>query len=202
MHGALVTSHNDLNPCSKMGQVYYCCACASARYTGLPPQTTTRNPNLPQQEFRQPLKRTLLTLWRKFGKQSLHKVQFCRLFSSESLHWRNCVPSIGRSCPPPFQPSQLPIRNHRQVASACGHAVPTFFLCYPVFSVSCPLLCLHSVYFSALTVEWSRYSDGLRAGRPGFDSRQCKNLLSHTASRLTLGPTQPPIPWVRGFSPG
>jgi hypothetical protein len=37
-----------------------------------------------------------------------------------------------------------------------------------------------------------RYSDRLGAGWPGFDSRQCKIFLFTTASRPTLGPTQPP----------
>jgi hypothetical protein len=46
----------------------------------------------------------------------------------------------------------------------------------------------------------SRYSDGLRAGRPGFDSWQCKIFLS-TASRPALGVTQPPIQWVPGALP-
>jgi hypothetical protein len=41
------------------------------------------------------------------------------------------------------------------------------------------------------------YSDGLRAGRPGFDSRQAHEIfLLSTASRPTLGPTQPPIKGV------
>jgi hypothetical protein len=45
----------------------------------------------------------------------------------------------------------------------------------------------------------SRYSDGLWAGRPRFDSRQVQEiLLSSTASRSALGPTQPPIQWVPG----
>jgi hypothetical protein len=49
----------------------------------------------------------------------------------------------------------------------------------------------------------SRYSDGLRSERPGFDSRHCKIFLFSTASRPALGPTQPPIQWVRGpLSPG
>jgi hypothetical protein len=48
-------------------------------------------------------------------------------------------------------------------------------------------------------LEWS--SEGgrqLRAGRPGFDSQQCKIFLFSTASRPTLGPTQPPIQCVPG----
>jgi hypothetical protein len=45
---------------------------------------------------------------------------------------------------------------------------------------------------------WSRYGDGLRAGWPGFDSRQCNISLFSTASRPALGPTQPPIQWVPG----
>jgi hypothetical protein len=49
----------------------------------------------------------------------------------------------------------------------------------------------------------SQYSDGLQAGLPGFDSQQCKIFLFSTASRPTLGPTQPSIPLVpRALSPG
>jgi hypothetical protein len=45
----------------------------------------------------------------------------------------------------------------------------------------------------------SQYSDGLRAGRPGFDSRQDQEIfLFSTAIRLALGPTQSPIQWVPG----
>jgi hypothetical protein len=43
-----------------------------------------------------------------------------------------------------------------------------------------------------------RYSDGLWAGRPGFDFRQCKIYLFYTASRPALGPTQPPIQRLSG----
>jgi hypothetical protein len=42
----------------------------------------------------------------------------------------------------------------------------------------------------------SQHSDGLRAGRPGFDSRQCKIVPFSRGSRLTLGPTHPPFQWV------
>jgi hypothetical protein len=45
----------------------------------------------------------------------------------------------------------------------------------------------------------AQYIDGLRAGLPGFDSRQCKIFLFTTASRPKLGPTQPPIQWVALF---
>jgi hypothetical protein len=40
----------------------------------------------------------------------------------------------------------------------------------------------------------------LRAGQPGFDSRQEQRFFSifATASRPVLGPTQPPIQWVPG----
>jgi hypothetical protein len=49
----------------------------------------------------------------------------------------------------------------------------------------------------------SRDSDGLRAGRPGFDSRIGKIFLLSTASSPTLGPTQLPIQWVPDtISPG
>jgi hypothetical protein len=51
----------------------------------------------------------------------------------------------------------------------------------------------------------SRYSDGLRAGRPGFDSRQCKifTYILSTTLRPNLRPIQPPIQWIPGaLSPG
>jgi hypothetical protein len=44
----------------------------------------------------------------------------------------------------------------------------------------------------------SRYSDGLRAGRSGFDFRQEKKISLISTSRTALGPIQPPIQWVRG----
>jgi hypothetical protein len=44
----------------------------------------------------------------------------------------------------------------------------------------------------------SRHSDRLRAGRPGFDSRNDEIFLFSTPSRPALGPTQPPIQWVSG----
>jgi hypothetical protein len=51
--------------------------------------------------------------------------------------------------------------------------------------------------------QLSRYSDRLRAGRPEFDSRQYNIFLFSTASRPTVGPTQPSIQWVPGaLSPG
>jgi hypothetical protein len=44
-------------------------------------------------------------------------------------------------------------------------------------------------------------TDGIRAGRPGFDSRQGQQIS--TASRPIVGPTQPPIQRVLGpLSPG
>jgi hypothetical protein len=52
-------------------------------------------------------------------------------------------------------------------------------------------------------IEWggrSRYSDELRAGRPGFDSCQCKIFLFSTASRPIVGPAQSAIQWVPGDS--
>jgi hypothetical protein len=42
----------------------------------------------------------------------------------------------------------------------------------------------------------SRYNDGLRVGRPGFDSRHGKLFFFSKASRPALGPTQSPILWV------
>jgi hypothetical protein len=52
--------------------------------------------------------------------------------------------------------------------------------------------------------EIHRYSDGLSAGRQGFDSRQGQKIvLLLTAYKPALGPIQPPIHWVPGaLSPG
>jgi hypothetical protein len=45
----------------------------------------------------------------------------------------------------------------------------------------------------------SRYSSELRAGRPGFDSRQSQgDFLYYTESRSALGPKDPQIQWVQG----
>jgi hypothetical protein len=45
----------------------------------------------------------------------------------------------------------------------------------------------------------SRYSEGLWAGRPGFDSRKGQEIfLYSTSSRPALGPAQPPTQWVPG----
>jgi hypothetical protein len=54
-----------------------------------------------------------------------------------------------------------------------------------------------------MSVHLSRYSGGLRVGRPGFDSRQYKIFLFSTASRPTLGP--PSLlsnGYLGAFSPG
>jgi hypothetical protein len=52
--------------------------------------------------------------------------------------------------------------------------------------------------------QLSQYSDGPRAGQPGFDSQQGQEIfLYSTVSRLALRPIQPPIQWVLGaLSPG
>jgi hypothetical protein len=48
-------------------------------------------------------------------------------------------------------------------------------------------------------VELSRYNDGLRAGRTGFDSQQGQEIFLYSAaSHLALGPTQLPLQWVPG----
>jgi hypothetical protein len=51
--------------------------------------------------------------------------------------------------------------------------------------------------FCSVVVRFSRYNHMLRAGRPGFSSRQEQEIF-FTASRPTLGPTQPPIQWLPG----
>jgi hypothetical protein len=52
--------------------------------------------------------------------------------------------------------------------------------------------------WSHLLFRRSRYSDELRTGRPGFDSRECKIFLFSTACRLILVSTQPPFQWAPG----
>jgi hypothetical protein len=62
----------------------------------------------------------------------------------------------------------------------------------------------HNIFYIFIFINRSRYSDGLRAGRPGRDSRQGQDIvLFFTASRPALGPTHPPVHWVPGaLSPG
>jgi hypothetical protein len=63
------------------------------------------------------------------------------------------------------------------------------------------LVALGQVCLIISTTLDRRYSDGLRAGWQGFDSRQGQKIfLYSTASRLALWPTQPTIQWVRGGS--
>jgi hypothetical protein len=60
---------------------------------------------------------------------------------------------------------------------------------------------LHCTVFKVGTALPSRYSDGLRAGRPRGRSSSpgmVENFLFSTASRPALGPTQLPIQWVPG----
>jgi hypothetical protein len=62
----------------------------------------------------------------------------------------------------------------------------------------CPLTSVQNVIIeieSVLPDVRSLYSDWLRAERPRFDSWQCQIFLL-TASRPSLGPTQPPNEWV------
>jgi hypothetical protein len=59
--------------------------------------------------------------------------------------------------------------------------------------------CPTSIYLYWTPGSLSQYSDGLRAGRPGFESRQgYEVLLFSTTSRPVLVPIQPPIQWVAG----
>jgi hypothetical protein len=60
-------------------------------------------------------------------------------------------------------------------------------------------------YFLRVLLNRSRYSDWLRTRRRGRSSStgRTKNFFFYTASRQTMGPTQPPIQWVPGsLSPG
>jgi hypothetical protein len=55
----------------------------------------------------------------------------------------------------------------------------------------------HKRFYVFVFLHRSRYSDGLRAGLPGCDSRQGQDIvLFFTASRPALGPTHPRIHWV------
>jgi hypothetical protein len=52
-----------------------------------------------------------------------------------------------------------------------------------------------------LQIDKGRYSDGILAGRPGFDSRHCKIFLFSIAPRPTLGPSQSPSQSIPGALP-
>jgi hypothetical protein len=64
------------------------------------------------------------------------------------------------------------------------------------------LLLFHYILFLPFkygnyTGQLRRYSDGLWSGRSRFESLQEQEIFVYsTASRLALGPTQPPIKWV------
>jgi hypothetical protein len=56
-----------------------------------------------------------------------------------------------------------------------------------------------SKWIRSESAELGQFSDGLRAGRLGFDSRQGQELfLFSTSFRPDLGLTQPPMQWVPG----
>jgi hypothetical protein len=63
---------------------------------------------------------------------------------------------------------------------------------------------IQNITFTEESGWLTRYSDGLDG--PGSISGRFNNFLFSTASRPTLGPTQPPIQWVPGgggaFPPG
>jgi hypothetical protein len=66
---------------------------------------------------------------------------------------------------------------------------------------------LLSFKWLSLEGQRGRYIDWLRAGRSWgqsfFSHGRGKNFVLLTSSRELLGPTQPPIQWVRGrFFPG
>jgi hypothetical protein len=55
---------------------------------------------------------------------------------------------------------------------------------------------LAPIYLGPVDMQFSQYSDGLRAGRPGFASQQGKISLFFTPSIQALWLTQFPILWV------
>jgi len=77
-----------------------------------------------------------------------------------------------------------------------------FILFSSSFGLLLPILCRTRIVSNESVQPLSRSSsvsivNRLRAGRPGFDSRQKQKFhLFSTSSRPTLGPTQPPTQWV------
>jgi hypothetical protein len=62
---------------------------------------------------------------------------------------------------------------------------------------------VHSKQLNYGSIKYlSRYSDGIRAGRPGFDFRQGQEVFLYSTAFRPVGPTQPPMQWVpKAFSP-
>jgi hypothetical protein len=70
-----------------------------------------------------------------------------------------------------------------------------FFHCYRELFYLAPL-------FPREPGKLSRYSDGLRAERPEFDSQHRQEIIPYsTASRPALERTKPPAQWVPGLFP-
>jgi hypothetical protein len=99
-------------------------------------------------------------------------------YSRISLHFKESEDSS----PWPQEPSLLvPVLSHMNPV----HTTPSYF---------------SNIHLNIELGSLSRYSDGQRNGRPGFDSQQCKIFLFSTAYRMALGLTQPPIQMATGGS--
>jgi hypothetical protein len=56
--------------------------------------------------------------------------------------------------------------------------------------------------YSIIIFNFCILAMGWTTGRSGFDSRQGQRIFPlASVSRLALGPTQPPVQWVRGSFP-
>jgi hypothetical protein len=85
-----------------------------------------------------------------------------------------------------------------EISTPTGYQTPAwpvakFFITQPSYYNT------HNIYIRMPGPGITRYSDGLRAGQPEFNTWQGQDIcLFSTASRSALRPTRPPIRWVPG----
>jgi hypothetical protein len=131
------------------------------------------------------------------------------------LRFRNLFYTNGRSPWTSDQPVARPLHTHRttQTRHKCTQTSMPWMGFEPTNPASEDSSCLRPCghcdrriqpLYSFISGQLSRYSDGLRVGRPAFDFRYGIDIfLFSTASKPALGPNQPPIGWTLStLSPG